>query len=126
MQYVAVIEVLSGIISTTTGPGVLKKTVNILFLERKPVFRTSGRGSSSASHTVLERLSFIVKKEIQHSSPVTTSENLLGPFGSNYCNQLRPIATLFSFCSVVKWWRTRLAHLLDRPSCSLTTACALP
>ena len=104
--------------STTTGPWVLKKMVNILFLERKPVFRTSGRGSSSTSHTMLERLSFIVKKEIQHSSPVTTSENLWGPFGSNYWNQLRQIATLCSFCSVVNRWGTHLAQFLDRPNCS--------
>ena len=75
VYYVAVIVALSGIMSTTTGPWVLKKMVNILFLERKPVFRTSGRGSSSASHTILERLSFIMKKEIQHSSPVTTSQH---------------------------------------------------
>ena len=93
-------------------------------LERKPVFRTSGRSLSSATHTMSECLSFIVKKEIRHSSPVTTSENLLGPSGSNSCNQLRRIVTLCSFCSVVNWWGIHLAHLLDQPSCSWTIACA--
>ena len=90
----AVIVASSGIISTTTGPRELKKMVNIL--ERKPVFKTSGRVSSSVSHTMLEGLSLMVKKEIQDSSPVTTSENLLGPFGSNSCYHLRQIVTLCS------------------------------
>ena len=101
--------------------------VNILFLERKPVFRTSGSGSSSASQTILERLSFIMKEEIQHSSPVTTSENfLLEPFGSNSCNHLRQIhyiVTICSFCSVFNWRGTYLSNLLDRLSCSWTIAC---
>ena len=109
--------------STTTGPRVLKKMMKILFLEGKPVFRTSGCGSSSASHTMLERLFFIVKKEAQPSSPLTTSVNLLGPFGSHSCNQLQHwIFTLCSFCFVVNWWGTNLAHLLGRPSCSWTIA----
>ena len=79
----------------------------------------------SSSHNTLKRLSFIVK-EIQHSSPVTTLKNLLGPFGSNSCNQLRQIATHCSFCYVVNWWGNHLVHLLDRQSCSWTIACALP
>ena len=65
-------------------------------------------------------------KEIQHSSPVTTWENLWGPFGSNPCSQLRQVATLCSFCSIVNWLGTHLAYLLDRPSCSWAIACALP
>ena len=59
----------------------------------------------------------------QEGNP-TTSEHLLGPFGSVSCNQLRQIATLCSFCSVVNW--THLAHLLDPPTWSWTIAYALP
>ena len=111
-----VIVAFSGIMPTVTSPWVLTEFVNILFLERKPLFRTSRHGSYSTSHTTLERLSFIMKKEIQHSSPVTTSEKFLGPFASNISNQLRQTVR----------WGTHLAHLLDRPSCSWTIARVLP
>ena len=66
--------------------------MNILILERKPVFRTSERGSSSTSHTMFE-----------HLSPIKTSENLLGAF-TNSCKHLRQIVTPCSFYSVVNWW----------------------
>ena len=61
-------------------------------------------------------LSYMVKKDVHHSSAVTTPENLFDLFGSNFCSHSRHIATLFSFCSGISWWGTHLANFLDRPS----------
>ena len=68
-----------------------------------------------------------MKKEIQHSSSVTTPENLLGPIASNTSNQLWQAVTLCSwilFCCQLVGEPSK--HLLDRPSCSWTITCALP
>ena len=98
--------------SNATARCVLKNMENICFLERKPVCKTSGRGSSSAIYTMSDRLSVMVKRETQYESPVTTSENILGPLGSNSSshdlhNYYHPLLLLF------------LCQLVAYPSCTL-------
>ena len=51
----AVIVALCGFESNAACPCVLKNMKTIRFLERNPVFKTSGRGSSSVIHTILDR-----------------------------------------------------------------------
>ena len=83
--------------------------VNIRYLEREPISKTSERGSSYAIHTMLDRLSFMMKRETQYTLPVTTFENILEPLGSNSAGHDLHIVTLCCFCRSRSWWGTHLA-----------------
>ena len=86
---------------------------HIRFIERKPVFKTSERGSSSAIHTVLDRLALMVKRETQYIMhylglhPKTSWgrwTQILQAMTYNFCH---PLLLLF------------LCQLVGDPSCTL-------
>ena len=104
---------LSGVVSKTTGPGVLKEMVNILFLERKPVLedRRAWFIFGQPHHVTT------FKKEIQNLLSATSSGNLLGPFGSNTCD-CPPLFLLFC-CQLVGNPSCTPLLLIDDSMCNL-------